>query len=211
MNAQSQLIALIEPARLRVLIESVAPAVPKADTRGPDLGHVMDHIGVTIRQHLLSVQATDTMVILRNAAEVIGKDDGESVRVGIPQGDITGLVKTLRASKDIYLRVMASEHGVSLHSEIDDALLYTFVSGPRIEGIVKKMDLAHFVEIEGSLGQRFLEMPLSRMASVITAAKKAGRGSLVTSLSGDVKKPARFRLSDAEHWEAIAMPVTKKF
>src|SRR5699024_12390069 len=107
-------VAIILAAVLRALIESVAHAVGGDDDLLPG-GVSMGAISLRLSGDLLSAQASDRYIVLRNAVQA---PSGVAAAFSIPAGEVKPLVAALR--KEAHVLLFVSEGEVSVASTQED-------------------------------------------------------------------------------------------
>lgn len=194
--------AIILASDLRALIESVAPAVGGDDDLLPG-GVSMGAISLRLSGDLLSAQASDRYIVLRNAVQA---PSGVAAAFSIPAGEVKPLVAALR--KEAHVLLFVSEGEVSVASTQEDRPpLGSFRADEAATALWKSLSHVQYAQGEQMNGQERSIVPIARLSAVLAAAKKVSpQGSLVESLPGYLRSPLRFVHTESEHWEAIVMP-----
>lgn len=193
--------AIVLASDLRVLIESVAPAIGDAD--GLPVGVSLGAISLRLSDELLSAQASDHYVLLRNA---IRTPADVAATFSIPAEEVKPLVAALH--KEGHVLLFVAEGEVSIAS-IDEDLppLGSFRADETAAELWKSLSHVKYAQIEQMNGQEYSVIPIARLSIVLAAAKKVSpKGSLVESLPGYLRSPVRFVHTESEHWEAVVMP-----
>lgn len=194
--------AIVLASDLRALIESVAPAVGE-DALLPG-GVSMGAISLRLSSDLLSAQASDRYIVLRNAVRAPSR--AATATFSIPAVEVKPLVAALRKEGHVLLFVAEGEVSIASTQE-DRPPLGSFRADKAATALWKSLSHVQYAQGEQMNGQERSVIPIARLSAVLAAAKKVSpKGSLVESLPGYLRSPVRFVHTKSEHWEAIVMP-----
>lgn len=194
--------AIILASDLRVLIESVAPAVGGEDDLLPG-GANLGAISLRLSGDLLSAQASNRYIILRNAVRT---PSDVAATFSIPAEEVKPLVAALRKEGHVLLFVAEGEVSIA-PTEDGRPPLGSFRADKAATTLWKSLSHVQYAQGEQMNGQERSVIPIARLSAVLAAAKKVSpKGSLVESLPGYLRSPVRFVHTKSEHWEAIVMP-----
>ena len=196
--------AIILASDLRALIESVAPAVGGDDDLLPG-GVSMGAISLRLSSDLLSAQASDRYIVLRNAVRAPSRAT-TAAAFSIPAVEVKPLVAALRKEGHVLLFVAEGEVSI-VSTQEDRPPLGSFRADEAATVLWKSLSHVQYAQGEQMNGQERSVIPIARLSAVLAAAKKVSpKGSLVESLPGYLRSPVRFVHTRSEHWEAIVMP-----
>lgn len=195
--------AIVLASDLRALIESVAPAVGGDDDLLPG-GVSLGAISLRLSGDLLSAQASDRYIVLRNAVRAPSR--AATAAFSIPAGEVKPLVAALRKEGHVLLFVAGDEVSI-VSTQEDRPPLGSFRADEAATVLWKSLSHVQYAQGEQMNGQERSVIPIARLSAVLAAAKKVSpKGSLVESLPGYLRSPVRFVHTRSEHWEAIVMP-----
>lgn len=195
--------AIVLASDLRALIESVAPAVGGEDDLLPGGVISLGAISLRLSGDLLSAQASDRYIVLRNAVQA---PSDVAATFSIPAGEVKPLVAALRKEGHVLLFVAEGEVSI-VSTQEDRPPLGSFRADEAATVLWKSLSHVQYTQGEQMNGQERSIIPIARLSAVLAAAKKVSpKGSLVESLPGYLRSPVRFVHTRSEHWEAIVMP-----
>ena len=196
--------AIVLASDLRALIESVAPAVGE-DALLPG-GVSLGAISLRLSGDLLSAQASDRYIVLRNAVRAPSRAATTAAAFSIPAVEVKPLVAALRKEGHVLLFVAEGEVSI-VSTQEDRPPLGSFRADEAATVLWKSLSHVQYAQGEQMNGQERSVIPIARLSAVLAAAKKVSpKGSLVESLPGYLRSPVRFVHTRSEHWEAIVMP-----